>query len=140
VTDVDEGVRQLFGEGRNYASLATLMADGSPHAVSIWVGVEGENVVFFTSPTSLKGRNIARDPRVALSIVDRENPFRTAQVRGEVVETRTGDAAMEVVDRLSQRYVGYPFPQRDTTLYVVAPSWQKFTELPFAEPADPAGA
>ncbi|UGS38130.1 PPOX class F420-dependent oxidoreductase [Capillimicrobium parvum] len=128
---MDAQVRELFGEGRNFPTLATLMTDGSPHAISIWSGVEGDRVVFFTGRQSLKGRNIARDPHVALSVVDFENPYRTARVRGEVVETLDGDAAMEVVDRISQRYVGTDFPLRDSTLYFVEIHRESFEELPF---------
>jgi len=58
----------------NFAHLATLMADGSPHATPVWVGREGERVVICTSEGSLKSRNMKHDPRVALSIVDFENP------------------------------------------------------------------
>jgi PPOX class probable F420-dependent enzyme len=128
---MDAQVRELFGEGRNFPTLATLMADGSPHAISIWSGVEGDRIVFFTGRESLKGRNIARDPRVALSVVDLENPYRTARVRGRVVETRDGDAAMDVVDRISRRYIGADFPMRTSTLYVVEIERESFQELPF---------
>jgi PPOX class probable F420-dependent enzyme len=128
---MDAQVRELFGEGRNFPTLATLMADGSPHAISIWSGVEGDRIVFFTGRESLKGRNIARDPRVALSVVDLENPYRTARVRGRVVETRDGDAAMDVVDRISRRYIGADFPMRTPTLYVVETERESFQELPF---------
>ncbi|MCW3008604.1 MAG: class F420-dependent oxidoreductase [Solirubrobacterales bacterium] len=126
-----DAVAELFGTGRNFAALATVMDDGSPHAVSIWSGVEGDRIVFFTSPASRKGRNIARDPRVALTVVDGENPYRTARVRGEVVETFDGDRAMEIVDRMSERYTGRPFPMRDSTVYVVEVAHEEFEELPF---------
>jgi PPOX class probable F420-dependent enzyme len=128
---MDANVRALFGEGRNFPTLATIMADGSPHAISIWSGVEDDRIVFFTGRDSLKARNIARDPRVALSVVDLENPYRTARVRGRVIETRDGDAAMEVVDRISRRYVGAEFEMRDMTLYVVELDRESFMELPF---------
>ncbi len=132
-------IAQLFGEGRNYPTLATTMDDGAPHAVSIWTGVEGDRIVFFTSnPRSRKARNLARDARVAFSIVDFANPYRTARVRGRVVDTYDGDRAMETIDRLSQRYVGEPFPVRHGTVYVVEVAHEEFTELPFVAP--PAGA
>ena len=71
---IDDDVRSLF-EGANFGHLATLMADGSPHSVAVWVGLEGDQVAFFTQPQSLKARNIARDPRVAISITDHDNPY-----------------------------------------------------------------
>src|SRR6266849_2209781 len=69
----------------NFAHLATLMADGSPHSVPVWVGREGDRLVVCTSEGSLKGRNTRRDPRVALSIVDLHNPYEEVQLRGRGV-------------------------------------------------------
>jgi PPOX class probable F420-dependent enzyme len=126
-----DGVAELFGTGRNFAGLATTLDDGAPHTVSIWTGVEGDDVVFFTSRSSRKGRNIARDPRVALTVVDLENPYRTARIRGTVRETLDGDAAMKIVDRMSERYTGGPFAVRDMTVYVVDIAHEEFVELPF---------
>jgi PPOX class probable F420-dependent enzyme len=125
-------VRALF-EAANYAHVATVMPDGSPHSVAVWVGVEGERVVFFTQPTSQKARNLARDPRCAMSMVDRDNPYRTARVRGQVVATREGDAALEVIDRLSHKYTGKPFPMRSGVVYEIEPERVGFMELPFEE-------
>jgi PPOX class probable F420-dependent enzyme len=62
-------IRQLL-DGPNFAHLATLMPDGSPQSVPVWVGRDADRVVICTSENSLKGRNTRRDPRVALSIVD----------------------------------------------------------------------
>jgi PPOX class probable F420-dependent enzyme len=127
-------IARLFGEGRNYPTLATTMDDGAPHAVSIWSGVEDDHIVFFTSPTSRKGRNIARDPRVVFSCVNFENPYITGRVRGRVVDHFDGGRAMEMVDRISQRYIGAPFTMRDSTLYVVEVTHEEYNELPFQEP------
>jgi PPOX class probable F420-dependent enzyme len=127
---MDPAVRELL-EGRNFAHLATLMADGSPHSVVVWTGLEGDRVVFFTQPGSLKARNVARDPRVALSIVDHDRPYRTARIRGRVVATREGDAALEVMDRLAQKYTGADFPMRSGVLYEIEVEKAGFTELPF---------
>ena len=95
-------VRALF-DGANFGHLATLMPDGSPHSVAVWVGVEDGRIVFFTQPASQNARNIARDPRVAVSLTDHDHPYRTARVRGRVVATREGDEALEVIDRLSHK-------------------------------------
>jgi PPOX class probable F420-dependent enzyme len=128
---MDDDVRELLTTGRNFAHLSTLMADGSPHSVVVWIAMEGDRVVFFTQPRSLKARNVARDPRVALSIVDHEKPYRTARVRGRVVATREGDAALEVMDRMAQRYTGADFPMRSGVLYEIEAEKSGFTELPF---------
>ena len=67
---------------------------------------------------------------MALSVVDHERPYRSARVRGRVVEKRTGDAALEVMDRLALRH-GKPFPVRQGVLYLVEPEHAGFMELPF---------
>ena len=72
----------------NFAHLATLMPDGSPQSVPVWVGREGDRLLVCTSEGSLKGRNTRRDPRVALSIVDFRDPYEEVQLRGRVVERR----------------------------------------------------
>src|SRR5216684_2226249 len=66
----------------NFAHLATLMSDGSPHSVPVWVGREGDRLLVCTSEGSLKGRNTRRDPRIALSIVDFHDPYEEVQLRG----------------------------------------------------------
>jgi PPOX class probable F420-dependent enzyme len=128
---VQAGVAGLFGTGRNFAGLATTLDDGAPHVVSVWTGVEGDHVVFFTSRSSVKGRNLDRDPRVALTVVDFENPYRTARVRGAVAETIDGDRATEIIDRISDRYTGKPFPVPGMSVYVVDVAQETFMELPF---------
>jgi PPOX class probable F420-dependent enzyme len=107
---LDPDVRDLFA-GANFVHLATLMPDGGPHSVAIWADVhDDEHVVFFTSPTSRKARNLDGDPRLAMSLVDRDNPYRTAMIRGRLVERIEGDDAAAVVDRISHKYTGRPFP------------------------------
>jgi PPOX class probable F420-dependent enzyme len=127
-----DDVRALF-EGANFAHLATLMPDGAPHSVAIWAGLEGDNVVFFTQEGSLKASNMQRDARVAFSITDHDDPYRTAQLRGEVVEVRGAEAANELADQLAVKYTGEPFPYKPPTsrLYVVAVHKVRSTQLPF---------
>jgi PPOX class probable F420-dependent enzyme len=95
----------------NFAHLATLMADGSPQSVPVWVGREGDRLLVCTSERSLKGRNTLRDPRVALSIVDLQNPYEEVQVRGRVLERRP-DPDLKIMDPVSHKYTGKPFPMR----------------------------
>ena len=123
-------VRALF-EGPNYGHLATVLPSGAPHSVPVWTGVEGEHVVFFTQPQSRKARNLAGDPRVAFSITDHEQPYRMAQVRGRVVDTLEGEAALEVIDRLAVKYTGQPFPMRSGVMYLIEPERVQQMELPF---------
>src|SRR5437870_4808468 len=69
----------------NFAHLATLMPDGSPQSVPVWVGREGDRILICTGEGSLKAKNTRRDPRVALSIVDFRDPYLEVQLRGRVV-------------------------------------------------------
>jgi PPOX class probable F420-dependent enzyme len=128
--EISDDVRSLF-EGANFGHLATLMPDGSPHSVAVWVGLEGDRVAFFTQPQSQKARNIARDGRVAISITDHDRPYRTGRIRGRVASTLEGEAALEVIDRLAMRYTGRPFPMRSGVVYLVEPERVGFMELPF---------
>jgi PPOX class probable F420-dependent enzyme len=98
-------------DGPNFAHLATLMSDGSPHSVPVWVGREGDRLLVCTSEGSLKGRNTRRDHRVALSIVDFHDPYEEVQLRGRVVERRP-DPALKIMDPVSHKYIGKPFPMR----------------------------
>jgi len=96
----------------NFAHLATLMPDGSPHSAPVWVGREGDRILVCTGENSLKARNTRRDPRVALSIVDVTDPYRETQLRGRVVERRP-HPDLEFMDPVSHKYTGRPFPLRD---------------------------
>src|SRR3954470_19570536 len=130
MAELSPEVRSIL-EGPNYGHLATVMPDGSPISVAVWVAVEDGRVVFFTQPASQKARNLERDPRVAISITDHVNPYRTARVRGGLVATREGDDALEVIDRISHKYTGQPFPMRSGVVYEIEPERVSFMELPF---------
>ena len=106
----------------NFAHVATLLPDGAPHSVPVWVGIEGDRIAFLTHPESCKARNLARDPRVAISVTDRDQPHTMAQVRGHVTERLEGDAAWTIIDRLSNKYLGQPYPERtDRVVFLVEP-------------------
>ncbi|MEA2171719.1 MAG: hypothetical protein QOF76_5019 [Solirubrobacteraceae bacterium] len=128
---LEPGVRELLTRP-NFVHVATLMPDGSPQAVAVWAGaLDDDRVAFFTQPGSQKARNLDRDGRVAMSIVDHDEPYRTARLRGHLVETREGDAALEVMDEFSHRHTGKPFPVRSGTLFVFAVDSSAYSELPF---------
>jgi hypothetical protein len=71
---------------------------------------------------------------VAISVVDRRNPYRSAWVRGEVADTRTGDAALELIDQMALKYTGEPFPMRSGIAYVIEPTASRHFQLPFEAP------
>jgi hypothetical protein len=99
----------------------------------VWTTVHDGAVVFFTQPTSPKARDIARDPRIALSVTDRANSYRSAWIRGRVARTIEGDAALEIIDRISHAYIGEPFPMRSGNVYVVEPEAQGDALLGFVD-------
>ena len=118
----------------NFAHLATLMGDGSPQSAPVWVGREGERLIVCTSEGSLKGRNTRRDPRVALSIVDFHDPYEEVQLRGRVVERRP-DPDLAVMDPISHKYTGKPFPMRGyegRVALMIEIDKARYTKLPFA--------
>jgi PPOX class probable F420-dependent enzyme len=132
VADLPDDVRALL-EAPNFAHLATVLPDGSPHSVPVWVHLEDGRIAFFTQPSSRKARNLVHEPRVAISIVDRANPYRMAQVRGRLAGTIEGDEALVVIDRISQRYTGEDFPMRTGVVFLIEPERAFSMTLPFRE-------
>ena len=97
--------------GPAIAHLATVLPDGAPHSTPVYVGTHGDHVVVFTGPRTRKGRNLRRDPRLALSIAPADNPFAPVAIRGRVVDWITGDDAWPVIDRLVAKYTDLPYPR-----------------------------
>jgi PPOX class probable F420-dependent enzyme len=96
------------------AHLATVLADGSPHVTPVWIDTDGEALLFNTFKGSVKHRNLVRDPRVAISIVDKANPYRKLLLRGTV--SFIEDGAEEHLDRLAKKYLDvdtYPWRNPD---------------------------
>jgi PPOX class probable F420-dependent enzyme len=89
--------------------ISTLMPDGSPQMTETWVDTDGEHVVINTVDGFLKVKNVRRDPRVALSVLDPKNLSRYFSVRGRVIELTT-DGAVDHIEALAQRYLGGPYP------------------------------
>jgi PPOX class probable F420-dependent enzyme len=101
------------------AHLATVLPDGSPHSVPLWVGTDGDRIVFLTGPESRKARNLRRDPRVALSLTAVDNPYLPVTVRGRVVEWLDGDEAWEIIDRIAMKYIGSPYDRSQNRVVAV---------------------
>ena len=88
-----------------FANLATINADGSPQVTPVWVDFDGTHVLINTAKGRMKARNLAREPRVALSITDPENSYRYLGIQGRVVEmTETGGDAH--IDKMAKKYLG----------------------------------
>ncbi len=107
-------IAKLF-EGKNFASFATLMNDGSPHVAPMWVDLDGDIILINTAVGRVKEKNIRRDNRIALSIYDQENPYNMVSIRGKVIDLIT-EGADEHLDKLAKKYFGvekYPFHTPD---------------------------
>ena len=113
---IPEKYRDLFSK-RAFANLGTLMPDGRPQVTPVWVDLEGDHVIFNSAKGRQKDRNVRRDPRVALAIVDPDNPYRYLEIRGRVVEI-TEQGADEHIDKMAKKYLGvdkYPYRQPSET-------------------------
>lgn len=105
------------------AQFATLMADGAPQITPVWVDVEpdGSHILINTAEGRLKTKNTSRNPDVAVSVVDSQNPWRYTVVRGKVVD-QVHEGADEHIDRMAQKYLGqekYPFRRPDETRVIL---------------------
>jgi PPOX class probable F420-dependent enzyme len=98
----EETLRLL--DGPNYAVLATINRDGSPHSSAMWVGRDGDDLVFSTLEGRVKHRNMLRDPRVSVSVLDSADPENYVELRGRV--TMTPDPGRLLHIQLSHKYDG----------------------------------
>lgn len=123
--NLDPAVRHVL-DGTSIAHLASVLPDGAPHAVPVWIGTEGEHIAILTGPTSRKARNLKRDPRVAISLTTADNPFQPVIIRGRVVEWLEGEVAWEIVDRIATKYIGGPYPRDDErVIMIIEPDQQR---------------
>ena len=100
-------------EEKNFAFVATLMKDGSPQITPVWIDFEKDTntVLINTAEGRIKHKNISRDPRIAISVVNHNNPYEMVTIRGKVIEQITKGAA-EHADKLAKKYLGldkYPY-------------------------------
>jgi PPOX class probable F420-dependent enzyme len=91
-------------DGRNYAVLATVNPDGSPQTSVVWVGRDGADLLFSTVAGRVKHRNMVRDPRVSLTVIDSADPENYVELRGRV--TITPDVGRQLDTQLSWKYDG----------------------------------
>jgi PPOX class probable F420-dependent enzyme len=112
MNQITEPVIQLLN-GKNFAYLSTLMKDGSPQVTPTWIDIdEADNSILInTAEGRIKHKNVSRDPRVAISISDQNNPYKMVLIRGRVIE-QIKEGADEHTDRLAKKYLGmdkYPY-------------------------------
>lgn len=111
MAQLTEKARQRLSDP-NFGYLATIMEDGSPQVSPVWVDVEGDQILFNTAKGRVKEQNMRRDPRVAISIADKDNQYDKVDIRGRVVDWVDGDEALSHIDKMAKKYMGedkYPW-------------------------------
>jgi PPOX class probable F420-dependent enzyme len=98
-----------LASGKNFAALTTLLPGGHPQTQVMWVDADDDHLLINTEVHRQKFKNVERDPRVTLTIWDREDPYRFVEVRGDVVGKSKGPEAREHIDKLSHKYRGRPY-------------------------------
>ena len=127
---ISPGFKRLLREPA-YCQVSTLMPDGSPQITQVWVDTDGEHILINTFEGSQKLRNVRRDPRVAVNVVDTANAWRIAAVRGRVVDTTT-EGADAFIDQLANKYLGvdsYPNRRPDQVRITVKISPEKIRAI-----------
>jgi PPOX class probable F420-dependent enzyme len=109
-TGIPQSHLDLFKK-KAFANLATVMPGGEPQVTPVWVDYDGRYILINTAEGRQKDKNLLRDGRAALAVMDPDNPYRYLEVRGRVVE-RTRDGADRHIDQMAKKYLGqdkYPF-------------------------------
>ena len=136
---LDPKVRALLSHP-NFAHLSTLMPDGSPNSTPVWIGMDDDHILIGSGEGSLKVRNLRRDPRLALSVVDFRDPYEEVQIRGHVKEFRE-DTDFKVMDAISHKYTDKEFPFRSPVgrvALVIEVEKARYTKLPFEHTQPPS--
>lgn len=124
---IEDFVKEL-AQGPNFATITTLLSDGSPATHVMWVDCDDEHVILNTETGRAKYRNIGRDPRVSVVVWDADDPIKYVEVRGRVVETVAGQTARDHIDKLSLKYEGKPYEneiETERVILKVAPERQR---------------
>jgi PPOX class probable F420-dependent enzyme len=101
----DDWKQFAFGKPRT-AKLATVRANGAPHVAPVWVALDGDEIVFTTDESTVKGKALRRDPRVAVSFDDEDPPFSFVAVEGEASISEDADELLALSTRIGGRYMG----------------------------------
>ena len=107
-TALDPDIADVL-DGTPIAHVASVLADGAPHSVPVWIGTHEGHVVVMTGPGSQKARNLRRDPRIAISLTPPDDPFTPVVLRGRVVRWLADDEGWSVVDALADKYIHAPY-------------------------------
>jgi|SRR5215467_1669280 PPOX class probable F420-dependent enzyme len=108
---ITEPVAKLLLD-KNFAFISTLMSDGSPQVTPTWIDIEDGVILYNTAEGRIKHKNISRDPRVAVSVIDHNNPYNMVSIQGIAIE-QTNEGADEHIDKLAKKYLGVDkYPMR----------------------------
>jgi PPOX class probable F420-dependent enzyme len=109
-SEIPEKFKDLFGK-KAFGVLGTVMPDGLPQVTPVWVDYDGEYIIFNSAKGRQKDRNVRRDPRVSITVIDPDDPYRYLEIRGRVTEITEEDADKHI-DKLAKKYLGvdaYPY-------------------------------
>jgi PPOX class probable F420-dependent enzyme len=104
-----DDVARTLASAPNFAAFTTLLPSGQPMTHVMWVHTDGDHLLINTEVHRQKYKNVQHDPRVTVTVIDKDNPYHYAEVRGRVVEEVKGDVARASIDELSQKYTGGPY-------------------------------
>lgn len=107
---IDAAIKEL-AKGPNFGVITTLMPNGHPSTHLMWVDASDEYMLLNTEKGRQKHRNLLREPKVCVTVWDSSNPYRYAEIRGEVADMVTGQEARDHIDALSMKYSGVPYNQ-----------------------------
>jgi PPOX class probable F420-dependent enzyme len=132
----NEEIRKLL-DGRNFATVATLNADGGPQTSVVWIAREGDAVLFSTTAGRKKALNLARDPRVSVTVFDTANPYQSIDIRGTA--ELIADSGKSLPRELSQKYLGEdpPAEPEEVLRLIVRVTPQKVTGFSSARSVTP---
>ena len=130
MAELSDDTREIL-EKKTFVHVGTLMGDGAPHVSPVWVTVDGNDILFNTSEGRLKERNLGRDPRIALSAIDPDNPYHSVLIRGRVTEVTT-DGADDNINMLAKKYMDvdeYPYREADEVRVIVRVETERETVM-----------
>lgn len=100
---LNDTIRKII-DGKNFATVATVGADGSPNTSVVWITRDGDDLLFSTVKGRLKERNLRRDPRISISVFDQDDPLSYFEARGQA--TISEENGFQLIDDLSLKYRG----------------------------------
>ncbi|GGL30042.1 PPOX class F420-dependent oxidoreductase [Nocardia jinanensis] len=132
--ELNDEARRLL-DGKNFATVATVEPDGRPQTSVVWMDREGDSIVFSSTTNRRKVRNLARDPRIGLTVFDSANPYHSVDIQGTAELIEDPDKALPL--RLSRKYLGQdpPAEPADLLRFIVRVTPERITGFSAPDPA-----